>query len=80
MLDIQSALQWVQMEIAAFGGDKDRVGVFGQSSGAQVPRLPSPTLAYPRLPDPRSCARSHPARLPILLRTIAPVTTRRSNC
>jgi carboxylesterase type B len=34
VLDIQSALRWVQREIGAFGGDPSAVAVHGQSSGA----------------------------------------------
>ncbi len=47
LMDQQAALRWVKANAKAFGGDPDRITVFGQSAGAQsiLEHLVSPSAA-----------------------------------
>ncbi|EUC48655.1 hypothetical protein COCMIDRAFT_2516 [Bipolaris oryzae ATCC 44560] len=57
--DVITALDWVRAHIADFGGDKDRITVFGQSAGASLVRA---LLASPLAQDKfaRSIMMSNP--------------------
>jgi carboxylesterase type B len=35
-LDVQAAIQWLHANIAAFGGDPERITIFGQSAGSTL--------------------------------------------
>ena len=45
MLDLDAAVQWVHDNIAAFGGDPDRISLFGQSAGSSA--VDAYTFAHP---------------------------------
>lgn len=46
LLDIEAAIKWVRDNIANFGGDPNRVTLFGQSAGACA--IDAYTLAHPQ--------------------------------
>jgi len=54
--DIQQALKWVQANIEYFGGDPDKVTVFGHSAG-------SATVSY-QLLNPESAGRTKSSTIP----------------
>ena len=63
LLDQIAALRWVQTNIGRFGGDKDRVTIFGESAGAaNVTHLMASPLAqglfHRRSPSPATSART----------------------
>lgn len=45
VLDVQAAVQWVHDNIAGFGGDPNRITLFGQSAGSSLASIY--TLANP---------------------------------
>lgn len=45
LLDIDAAIKWVHANIGAFGGDPDRISLFGQSAGGLA--VDAYTYAHP---------------------------------
>ncbi|KAF8887754.1 carboxylesterase [Infundibulicybe gibba] len=46
LLDLDSAIQWVHANIAAFGGDPERITIFGQSAGSVA--VDAYTFSHPK--------------------------------
>lgn len=46
LLDLDAVVQWVHDNIAAFGGDPDRIVLFGQSAGGAA--IDAYTFAHPQ--------------------------------
>jgi carboxylesterase type B len=45
LLDMRAAIEWVHANIAEFGGDPERITIFGQSAGAVA--VDAYSFAYP---------------------------------
>jgi carboxylesterase type B len=45
LLDMRAAVEWVHANIAEFGGDPERITIFGQSAGAVM--VDAYSFAYP---------------------------------
>ncbi|CAK7200912.1 hypothetical protein SEUCBS139899_003612 [Sporothrix eucalyptigena] len=48
LLDVRAAVEWVHININAFGGDRENIMLFGQSEGAGL--VNQYTLAFPEVP------------------------------
>jgi len=67
LMDYVAVLEWVQKNIAAFGGDPDRVTVMGQSAGGALVQYAVTSRRIPRLFQ-RAIVESNPVRIDPLLR------------
>jgi carboxylesterase type B len=45
LLDMRAAVEWIHTNIAEFGGDPERITIFGQSAGAEA--VDAYSFAYP---------------------------------
>jgi len=62
LMDYVAVLEWVQKNIAAFGGDPDRVTVMGQSAGGALVQYAMTSRRIPKLFQ-RAIVESNPSRV-----------------
>ncbi|KAL1671468.1 Alpha/Beta hydrolase protein [Schizophyllum commune] len=65
LLDVKVALEWVQANIRTFGGDKNKVTVFGLSAGSIIPSLLMLDETFPTLARAAILQSGYAASLPL---------------
>ncbi|KAI4521186.1 alpha/beta-hydrolase [Schizophyllum commune Loenen D] len=65
LLDVKVALEWVQANIGTFGGDRNKVTVFGLSAGSIIPNLLMLNETFPTLARAAILQSGYAASLPL---------------